>query len=144
MFNPYLWFKVCHIFSVIVWFSGMLWMPFLLLLHDRSQTDETRTQFAILERRLMKGVITPAMIATLIFGICLVASQPQWLQQGWLHAKLILVLALTGFHGLLARLRRQLEAAPAGSPRTLTLARVHFLPFIALGLVLTLVVLKPF
>lgn len=142
MLHLYLWFKVFHIFSVIIWFSGMLWMPFLLLQHDRSQSDETRIHFAQLERKLMRGIITPAMISTLIFGICLVASQPQWLQQGWLHAKLLLVLALTGFHGLLARQRRQLESATAAN--TLRLARIRYLPFVALGLVLALVVLKPF
>jgi putative membrane protein len=141
MLNVYLWLKTLHILAVIVWFSGMIWLPQLLIRQIESPSPETREAFARLSRWMMRGIITPAMILTLILGTSLVISSPGWLQNTWLHAKLLLVVALTGYHGYLAATRRRLSEGQG--PEALQLRRVAWLPVLALALIVALVVMKP-
>ena len=101
--------KALHLISLISWLAGLLYLPRLFAYHVASPAGSTQAEtFKVMERRLLRGIINPAMIATLIFGVALVALQPTWLQMGWLHAKLALVAGLIVFHGACARWRKEL------------------------------------
>jgi putative membrane protein len=141
----YPWIKALHIVGMVAWMAGLLYLPRLFVYHaaapPRSDTAKT---FAIMERRLLRGIMNPALVLTVVFGILLVATPGivDW-QQGWIWAKLTLVAGLAGFHYLLARWR---EALAAGSiPHSARFFRlVNELPMLALIAIVVLVVVKPF
>ena len=98
----YLWFKALHIIGVIAWMAGMLYLPRLFVYHAAaSPGSELSETFKTMERRLINFIMGPAMMITWIFGIVLML-QGQWLGAGWLHAKLVAVVAMTVLHGLFA------------------------------------------
>jgi putative membrane protein len=98
----YLWLKALHIISVIAWMAGMLYLPRLFVYHAASEPGSAQSEtFKVMERRLLKAIMTPAMIASWLFGIILV-FRGGWFGAGWFHAKLVLVLAMTVMHGLLS------------------------------------------
>jgi len=112
MNEPYLWVKALHIISVISWMAGMLYLPRLFVYHvDAKPGGELSETLKIMERRLLRFIINPAMIATWIFGIWLVTilGWEALKHEGWFHAKFTLVLLLSGYHGFLARWRKQFE-----------------------------------
>jgi len=110
---PYFpWIKALHIVSVIAWMAGMLYLPRLYVYHcgaaPRSEMSET---FKVMERRLLRAIINPAMIAAFLFGGALLATPGAIVWTAWwVYAKLALVLAMTAMHGLLARWRKDFEA----------------------------------
>ena len=101
----YLWIKAFHIIAVIAWMAGMLYLPRLFVYHcgaaPGSQQSET---FKLMERRLLKLIINPAMIATWVLGLALIwlMGKDAFLAAGWLHVKLVLVIAMSGLHGFFA------------------------------------------
>src|SRR6185437_6226896 len=98
----YLWLKALHVIAVISWMAGLLYLPRLFVYHAKiAPGSEQSETFKTMEHRLLTYIMTPAMIATWIFGISLVFTGG-WLTAGWLHAKLALVLALTVMHGLMS------------------------------------------
>ena len=98
----YIWLKALHIISVIAWMAGMLYLPRLFVYHATAKAGSEQSEtFKIMERRLLKAIMTPAMIATWLFGIALVVLGG-WMGAGWFHAKLVIVLAMTILHGLLS------------------------------------------
>lgn len=139
----YLALKSLHLLGVIVWFSGMIWMPQLLARQQESPSVEVRSALGDLARWLMRLVISPAMIVTLALGTALLVMQHGWLQNGWMHVKLLLVVALTGYHGFLAATRRKLAEGTA-KITAVQLRRIGVLPLLALALVVGLVIIKPF
>jgi putative membrane protein len=100
--NPkglYLWLKAFHVVAVIAWMAGMLYLPRLLVYHSAVAPDSPQAAtFKVMERRLLRAIINPAMIATWVLGLWL-AWSGGWFASGWLHAKLALVLLLSGLHG---------------------------------------------
>lgn len=137
-------FKTLHIFSVIIWFSGMLWLPLLFIIQlELESNPQAKERFGKLQRLLMLSIISPAMVSTLIFGICLVATNPAWLQNIWLHVKLLLVVGITGYHGFLAATRRRIEQGQS-KLTVIQLKRLSLVPFAGLALIVGLVVFKPF
>ena len=103
----YDWLKALHIISVIAWMAGMLYLPRLYVYHaDARPGSELSETLKIMERRLLRLIMNPAMIATFILGGWMLALNPQLLHQPFMHAKLALVLLMTGVHGFLARYRR--------------------------------------
>ena len=111
-----LWLKALHIMAFSAWMAGLWYLPRLFVYHSQvavgSQASE---KYKIMERRLLRGITTPAMIATIAFGTILAMRQGQW-SAGWLHAKTALVVLLAASHGVMARLVRQFAAdgRPAG------------------------------
>jgi protoporphyrinogen IX oxidase len=98
----YPWFKALHIIAVIAWMAGMLYLPRLFVYHTTAKPDSALSKtFKTMERRLLTFIMLPAMIVTWIVGIVLLL-QGQWLNAGWLHAKLVAVVAMTILHGLFA------------------------------------------
>ena len=104
----YEWIKAFHIIAVIAWMAGMLYLPRLFVYHCAAEIGSVQSEtFKVMERRLLRAIIDPAMIATWVFGLALAWLGPDsrygWFTSGWLWAKIILVLALSAVHGLLAR-----------------------------------------
>ncbi len=103
----YDWIKALHVIAVLAWMAGMLYLPRLFVYHvDAAVGSDKAEIFKIMERRLLRAIINPAMLAAFGFGIWMLVLQPELLRAPWLHAKLGLVLALTALHGMLARWRK--------------------------------------
>src|SRR5690606_25652931 len=106
----YPWIKAVHVIAVISWMAGMLYLPRLFVYHADAERGSVQSEtFKVMERRLLRGIINPAMIVTWAAGLWL-----GWhgfaFQAGWLHAKIALVLVLSGVHGYLsASVRRFAE-----------------------------------
>jgi len=138
-----LWVKALHIISVIAWMAALLYLPRLMVYHTASAIGSEQSEtFKVMERRLLRAIATPAMIATWVFGLWLAWLIGAW-SEGWLHAKLALVVLLSAYHGLLARWVRQFALDRERRP-----ARVYRIanevPTLLLILIVILVVVKPF
>ena len=138
-----LWVKALHIISVIAWMAGLFYLPRLFVYHAESQMGASQSEtFKLMERRLLKGIMNPSMIAVWLTGP-LVAYGFGDFSYPWLHVKLLLVFVLSGFHGYLARLVKIF--AVDGNRRSATFYRVlNEVPTVVMPLIVILVVLKPF
>lgn len=98
------WFKALHVISVIAWMAGLLYLPRLFVYHSVAAkgSDQSET-FKVMERRLLRAITTPAMIATWVFGLAMIGHGIVDWGSIWPWVKAALVLALSGYHGLLAR-----------------------------------------
>ncbi len=95
--------RALHIIAMIAWMAGMLYLPRLFVYHCGAKAgSEMSETFKVMERRLLKFIINPAMIATFVFGSVLLYLQPVYLQMNWLLAKMGLVLGMTVLHGYYA------------------------------------------
>src|SRR3984885_14215233 len=95
----YEWIKAFHIIAVIAWMAGMLYLPRLFVYHCAAAPGSPQSEtFKVMERRLLKAIINPAMIATWLLGLWLVWNAGWW-PAHWLHAKIALVIAMTAVHG---------------------------------------------
>ncbi len=112
--------KALHLLAVIAWVGGMVTVPLLYAAHSALPEGDAAAQPLVgLERRLLGRLVTPAMVAVWLIGILLLIANPGVLRgSGWMHAKLTLVLALSGLHGFLAASRRRLEQGQRRSPAT--------------------------
>jgi putative membrane protein len=137
--------KAFHIISVVAWMAGLLYLPRLFVYHADAPTGSPMAEtFKAMERRLLRGIMNPAMIGVYIFGIAL-ASTPgivDW-RQGWIYAKLALVAALTVFHHLLGLWRKDFAADRNRRPARFY-RMMNELPTLALIAIVLLVVVKPF
>ncbi|MFC3704159.1 protoporphyrinogen oxidase HemJ [Devosia honganensis] len=98
------WFKALHVISVIAWMAGLLYLPRLFVYHATAETGSAQSEtFKVMERRLLRAITTPAMIATWLFGLAMVFHGIVDWGSVWPWIKAALVLALSGYHGLLAR-----------------------------------------
>jgi protoporphyrinogen IX oxidase len=141
----YPWIKSFHMISVIAWMAGLLYLPRLFVYHALAPPGSPQSEtFKIMERRLLRTITTPAMIATLLSGSLLAATPGiiDW-HKGWIWAKLGLVALLLIFQAALAHWRRAFEAdRNRQSSRFFRL--VNELPTLALMAIVVLVVVKPF
>jgi putative membrane protein len=138
-----LWLKALHVMAFAAWMAAMWYLPRLLVYHsDAAVGGEPSETFKVMERRLLKGIANPAMIATLLLGVLLASAQAQW-RDPWLHAKLLLVLGLVACHGLLARDVRAF--ADGARPRSARFYRAfNEAPTLLFVGIVLLAVLKPF
>src|SRR5947207_2178432 len=106
----YAWIKALHVIVVISWMAGMLYLPRLFVYHCEAEVGSKQSEtFKIMERRLLKAIINPAMILTWLFGLCL-AWAGHWFTAPWLHGKLLLVIVMSGIHGFFTRWVRDFAA----------------------------------
>ncbi|WP_136621616.1 MULTISPECIES: protoporphyrinogen oxidase HemJ [Mesorhizobium] len=139
----YPWAKAVHILAVISWMAGMLYLPRLLVYHADAEKGSAQSEtFKVMERRLLRGIINPAMIVTWVFGLWL-AWKGFGFQGGWLHAKIGAVLLLSAVHGYLAgavrKFARDGNEKPARHWRM-----VNEIPTLLMIAIVILVVVKPF
>jgi protoporphyrinogen IX oxidase len=143
--GAYPWIKAFHIVAVVAWMAGLLYLPRLFVYHAVTPigSDQAKT-FAVMERRLLRGIMNPALALTITLGALLAATPGlvDW-HQGWIWAKLALVAGLGVFHHLLARWRRDFTAGrPPHGPRFFRL--INEIPAVALIAIVVLAVVKPF
>lgn len=139
----YPWIKGLHIISVIAWMAGMLYLPRLYVYHADVPAGSPQSEmFKVMERRLLRAIVNPAMIATWLFGLILLI-QYELYTQPWMHAKLVLVVILSAVHGFFARWRR--DFAADRNRRPARFYRVaNEIPTLIMVLVVILAVVKPF
>lgn len=143
MDDPYLWFKSLHIISVIAWMAGLFYLPRLFVYHaDTDVGSEQSETFKIMERRLLKAITTPAMISSWIFGL-LAAWQINAFADGWFHAKLLLVLMMSGYHGYLVRYQKAF-ANDQNTKSARFFRIVNEVPTLLMAVIVILVIFKPF
>jgi len=142
--NPYLWLKALHIISFTAWMAGMFYLPRLYVYHVQAvKGSDSDKMLQTMERRLLRFIMNPAMILTFIFGVSLIVTAPEMMKQGWLHAKIMLVLGMAGVHGFLAKTRKNFERGEnTRSERFYRL--INEVPTFLLILIVILVILKPF
>jgi protoporphyrinogen IX oxidase len=141
----YPWIKSLHILSVIAWMAGLLYLPRLFVYHADAQPGSSAAEtFKVMERRLLRGIMIPAMTGTFLFGLLLAATPGvvDW-SRGWIYAKLVAVAGLTVFHVLLARWQRDF-AADRDRHSARFFRFVNEVPTLLLIAIVILVVVKPF
>lgn len=139
----FLWLKAFHLMAVISWFAGLFYLPRLFVYHAMSDDSISRERFKIMERKLYRGIMTPAAIATLVFGLWMLHINPALLGMGWVKMKLALVALLIVYHLFCGHFLRQFAAD--SNTRSHVFFRVfNELPVIALIAIILLAVLKPF
>ena len=138
-----LWIKALHVLAVISWMAGLFYLPRLFVYHvGVARGSEASETFKVMERRLLKAIMNPAMIVTWITGLY-VAYAFGYFKDPWLHAKLTLVLLLSGFHGyLVGRVRAFAEDRNEKSGRFYRI--INEVPTLLLIGIVILVVVKPF
>jgi putative membrane protein len=141
----YAWLKALHIIAVIAWMAGLLYLPRLFVYHAGVPIGSNRAAiFDVMERRLLRGIMVPALLMTYLFGALLAATPGivDW-RQGWIWAKLALVLLLTVFQIALATWRRAFAAGRI--PHSVRFFRlVNELPTLVMIAIVLFVVAKPF
>jgi putative membrane protein len=139
-----LWLKALHIIAVICWFAALFYLPRLFVYHASAEDDISKERFKTMERKLYRGIGNPSMIATLIFGIWMVALNPQYyLAAGWFHAKIALVVLLIAYHHLCLRFLKQF-ANDSNKHSHVFYRWFNEAPVLLLIAVVILVVVKPF
>jgi putative membrane protein len=139
----YLWAKAIHVIAVISWMAGMLYLPRLFVYHAEAEVGSVQSEtFKVMERRLLRGIINPAMVIAWALGLWL-AWRGFGFAGGWLHAKLVAVLVLSGLHGYLSMAVRRFAVDQNDKP-----ARhwriVNEVPTVLMIAIVILVVVKPF
>ncbi len=139
----YEWIKAFHVMAVIAWMAGMLYLPRLMVYHVESPVGSIQSEtFKIMERRLLKGIINPAMILTWVLGLYLAWSAFGF-KGGWLHGKILLVFILSGIHGyLVGRVRAFAEDRNDKSARFYRI--INEVPAVLMAGIVILVIVKPF
>ena len=97
----YLWLKSFHIMAVVTWFAALFYLPRLFVYHAQALTENDQQgseRFKVMERKLYRGIMMPSMLAVVLLGAGLLYLVPGYLQQGWMHIKLLLVALLIGYH----------------------------------------------
>jgi len=106
----YNWIKALHVIAVISWMAGMLYLPRLFVYHviAKKGSDLSET-LKIMEKRLLRLIMNPAMILTFILGGLMIWVNPDLMQQPWMHAKLTVVFLMGGVHGIFSKWRKNFE-----------------------------------
>jgi putative membrane protein len=139
----YDWLKAVHVLAVISWMAGMLYLPRLMVYHVDAAPGSVQSEtFKVMERRLLKGIMNPAMIVTWVLGLYL-AWDAFGFKGGWLHGKIFLVVLLSGVHGyLVGRVRDFAEDRNTKSGRFYRI--INEVPAVLMVGIVILVIVKPF
>jgi len=139
------WVKALHVISVIAWMAGIMYLPRLFVYHAQAVVGSEQSEtFKVMERRLYRGIMTPAMVATWIFGLWLAFGYGIVdFSQGWMWLKAVMVIALSGMQGYLGSLLR----AFAGDRNTKShkfFRSINEIPFVIAVVIVIAVIVKPF
>ncbi|RYE09128.1 MAG: protoporphyrinogen oxidase HemJ [Hyphomicrobiales bacterium] len=140
----YSWVKALHVISVLAWMSGMMYLPRLFVYHAEAPVGSEKSEtFKVMERRLYRGITTPAMIATWLFGLIMLWQGAFDWSMAWSWIKVGSVLALSGVHGFFGRLLK--DFAADGNTRPHTFFRmINELPFVLAIIIVVMVIVRPF
>jgi putative membrane protein len=137
--------KAFHVIAIIAWMAGLLYLPRLFVYHAASKKGSEQSEtFKVMERRLLRYITTPAMLASWVLGLILAFSGAiDWSRDGWFHAKLILVIALSAYSGLLAMWTKDFaEDRNTRAPRFYRIA--NEIPTLLMIGIVILVIVRPF
>lgn len=139
----YEWLKAFHVLAVISWMAGMLYLPRLMVYHVDAPPGSVQSEtFKVMERRLLRGIMTPAMIVTWVLGLYL-AWAAFGFKGGWLQGKILLVVLLSGVHGyLVGRVRDFANDRNTKSGRFYRV--INEVPAVLMVGIVILVIVKPF
>ena len=144
--NPvglYPWMKALHVIAIIAWMAGMLYLPRLFVYHCEAEPGSKQSEtFKVMERRLLRAIINPAMIVSWVVGLWLIWAGG-FLASGWMHAKLLLVLGMSAMHGFLSRWVRAF-AADRNTHSQKFYRFINEVPTILMIAIVILVIVKPF
>jgi putative membrane protein len=139
----YEWIKALHVIAVISWMAGMLYLPRLFVYHCEAEIGSKQSEtFKVMERRLLKAIINPAMIVTWLAGLYLVWAG-HWYLSGWFHAKFLLVLIMSGIHGFFVRYVRAF-ATDKNTHSQRFYRIINEVPTVLMIAIVILVIVKPF
>jgi putative membrane protein len=139
----YLWVKALHIMAVISWMAGMLYLPRLFIYHCAAETGSVQSEtFKVMERRLLRAIINPAMGLTWVLGLALVINLGAW-SEPWMHVKFAAVIGLSTIHGYFSRWRRDFEN-DANRHSARFYRYMNEIPTVLMVAIVLLVVLQPF
>lgn len=139
----YPWVKAGHVIAVIAWMAGMLYLPRLFVYHAEAEVGSEKSEtFKVMERRLLRAIINPAMVATWALGLWL-GWKGFAFSAGWLHAKIALVVAISALHGYFAGAARRF-AEDRNTRRARHWRIMNEVPTVLMILIVILVVVKPF
>jgi len=137
--------KASHVIAIIAWMAGLLYLPRLFVYHATSKMGSEQSEtFKVMERRLLRYITTPAMLLSWVLGLILAFSGTiDWSRDGWFHAKLILVVALSAYSGLLAMWTK--DFALDRNTRSARFYRIaNEIPTLLMIFIVILVVVRPF
>lgn len=139
----YEWVKALHIISVISWMAGMLYLPRLYVYHvNADKGSELSETFKIMERRLLRIIINPAMILSWLFGLAMLAANSSLLAGGWMHAKLGALVLMQIFHAFLSRWRKAF-LADANTHSAGFFRAVNEIPTVLMIIIVIMAIAKP-
>ena len=136
--------KALHVISIIAWMAGLLYLPRLYVYHAETTIGSVRAEtFKVMERRLLKAIMNPAMITSFLFGIWMLVLAPVLLLETWMQVKVACVLGMAGCHGVFSKIRQQLENDE--QPRLARVYRIwNEVPTVLMIIIIVMVVVKPF
>ena len=139
----YLWLKALHLIAVMSWMAGLLYLPRLFVYHAMVEPGSVRAQtFKLMERRLLKAIMNPAMIVSWGVGLWMIYQNPAVLSMPWMWIKLLCVVLMTACHMVFARMRRQLEADHALTDKTYRIWNEG--PTLLMIIIVIMAVVEPF
>ena len=135
--------KALHLISVMSWMAGLLYLPRLFVYHAETTVGSVRAEtFKVMERRLLKAIMNPAMIASFVFGIWMIVLAPGLLYEPWMYVKILCVLLMAACHGVFSKMRRGLENdEPPRPPRTYRIW--NEVPTILMVIIVFMALVKP-
>jgi len=141
----YLWIKALHVIAIIAWMAGLLYLPRLFVYHADAEPGSVQSEtFKVMERRLLRAIMNPAMVAAYVFGIWLLILLGGWIWSSiWIYLKLVLVLGLTWVHHALARWRKDFDADRNERPARFY-RMVNEVPTVLMIGIVILVIVQPF
>jgi putative membrane protein len=142
--NLYLWYKALHLISVIAWMAAMLYLPRIFVYHAETKEPQCKDVFKLMEKRLLRYIMTPAMIFSYFFAILLILQDPSYyLKSGWFHTKLLAVFLLSACHGYFAICVKKF--AIAQNKNSAKFYRIiNEVPTILMIVIIIMVIIKPF
>ena len=141
----YLWLKAFHIIFVIAWMGGLLIYPRYKIHQLSSKPGEALFDtLSDASNRLRRIIMTPAIVLVWFFGIAMVVSNPGLLSAGWLYAKILLVVALSGIHGYFVSLGKRIDTGEKDQPTGRKMRMLNEVPFLLMIVIVILVVVRPF
>jgi putative membrane protein len=142
--SVYLWVKALHVVAVIAWMAGQLYLPRLFVYHAGAPAGSQQSEtFKVMEGKLLRIIMNPAMIVTWLCGIAMIALNPALLSQHWLQAKLVLVLLLSGMHGAMSAWCRAF-AQDRNTHSARFFRMINELPTLVMIIIVVMVIVRPF
>lgn len=141
--NGYLWVKAFHVIAVIAWYAGLFYIFRLYVYHVQQRDNAAvRATLEVMERRLLRAIMAPAMIVAVSLGITMLIMQPALLQQPWMHAKLGAIVLLLGYHGLASWTRKRFAEGRFVLSETACRA-INEVPTVLLLVIVIAVIVRP-